>query len=65
MKNRMINDMVMYSADIMESKSRELEMIAEQYEEKGDLTRAEEWRKDIQPIMQAVALIRSRGGCWA
>lgn len=66
MKDRhtILNEMVLNVADIMEAKAEYLELVAQQYEEDGNIERAEEWRKDLPKIQEAVALIRSKSGCW-
>ena len=66
MKDRhtILNEMVLNVADIMEAKAEYLELVAQQYEESGNIERAEEWRKDLPKIREAVALIRSKSGCW-
>lgn len=64
-KNRIINEMVANTADVLEAKAEEVECIAEQYEAKGDIERATDWRKDLPAIRSAVEIMRLRAGCWA
>ncbi len=64
-KNTIINEMVWNTADIMEANAKYHELVAEQYDSKGETGEAAYWRKDIKAMMQAVELIRKLAGCWA
>lgn len=64
-KNRIINEMVINTSDVMEAKVKSMEMIAEQFEDKGDTESAAAWRKNIPAIRQAIAIMREYSGCWA
>lgn len=56
--------MVANTADLMEAKAEELELIAQQFDAKGNAKGAKHWRKDIPRIAEAIKLIRERAGCW-
>ncbi len=64
-KYTIINEMVLNTAHVMESKADEKEIIAQQYEEDGNEIKAQLWREDIERIKDAVELIRKYAGCWA
>lgn len=64
-KGTILNQVVAQAASLMEWKIDMLECIADQYEEKGDLVRAEKWREDIPAIRSAVEVMRKLAGGWA
>lgn len=64
-RNRIINEMVASATDVMEAKAQEMELIAQQFDAKGDVGRAEFFREDVREIREAVKLMRKLDGCWA
>lgn len=64
-KDTIINEMVVNAADVMEAKAEYFEMVAAQFDEKGDTVTAAHWRRHIPGIVAAVALIRENAGCWS
>lgn len=64
-KNTIINEIMANAADIMEAKLDYIELVAKQFEDKGNAEQAARCRKDIPRIKAAVELMREYGGCWA
>ena len=64
-KNSILNRLVEDAASLMEAKAEYIELVAEQFDEKGDKERAATWREDIPKINAAVELMRERAGSWA
>ena len=64
-KNRIINQLVLNAATIMESKAEEQAIIAQLLEEKGDHDTAARLRETNKRIAAAIDLMRENEGCWA
>ena len=64
MKDRILNEMVQNTANLMEAHAQSLDFIAQQFNNKGDHEKAAHIRRDLPRIAAAIALIREYGGCW-
>ena len=64
-KSIILNEIVLSAADIMEEHAEYLNIVAKQFDDNGDIERAESLRKEIDSISQAINLMRRLEGCWA
>ena len=64
-KNTILNELVANAAELMENHADYNEIVAEQFEEKGDMERVERLRRLNKRIAEAVELMREYAGCWA
>ena len=64
-KNTIINELVDNAAEVMEAKAEYNELVAEQFEKKGDMERVQRLREINTRIADAVALMRDWAGSWA
>jgi len=60
-----INELVFNASVVMENKIEYLELVAEQFEKKGDFKQATSWRRNIPTIKTAVEIMREMDGAWA